>query len=377
MSDMHNIEHKNRFCAAWLMLLLLLVGCVVSVYTLVTLKKPDVEFNATNLIKGAITSKWEKQFDNDFLLKQTAIDVWAGLRYGLFSVGNKGVIVGKNGWLYTTEEFDLPPDAHAQMQTKVEQVRMVHDFLKARNITLVVAVIPAKSRIYPQHLGAFTRPVLWDALVNQFVTDVQKQGVHIAPLTAYFEKAVAAPDAPMYFMQTDTHWSPIGATLAAKAIRHSADGLLTLDTDQFVSQTESQDDAYAGDLSKFVPLGLYRYVRPDVAYHEPLTRVTRQKQGSVSDASDLFGDASIPVTLVGTSYSFMPEWDFDGALREQLGVDVLNLAMEGKGPIEPMAAFLKNTDWSGELPKIVIWEIPERFIPTKYDIELTIPAITQ
>ena len=72
------------------------------------------------------------------------------------------------------------------------------------------------------------------------------------------------------------------------------------------------------------------------------------------------------MALIGTSYSAIEKWNFEGALKSALQADVLNLADEGQGPLEPMAKFLKDTDFSRTNIKLVVWEIPERFITTSY-----------
>ena len=72
------------------------------------------------------------------------------------------------------------------------------------------------------------------------------------------------------------------------------------------------------------------------------------------------------MVLLGTSFSADRRWNFDGALKQALAVDVQNLAEQGQGPIVPMTRFL--TDYlplSANL-KLVIWEIPERYLSVAY-----------
>jgi alginate O-acetyltransferase complex protein AlgJ len=76
----------------------------------------------------------------------------------------------------------------------------------------------------------------------------------------------------------------------------------------------------------------------------------------------LFDEVTIPVTLVGTSYSAGRPWNFDGALKEVLGADVLNVAAEGQGPLVPMQRYLDSPRFADAPPALVIWEIPERYV---------------
>ena len=71
------------------------------------------------------------------------------------------------------------------------------------------------------------------------------------------------------------------------------------------------------------------------------------------------------MALVGTSYSAGEAWDFAGALREALGADVLQAAQEGEGPFEPMSDYLEDDAFLQTPPRLVVWEIPERYLPVE------------
>ena len=72
------------------------------------------------------------------------------------------------------------------------------------------------------------------------------------------------------------------------------------------------------------------------------------------------------MTVVGTSYSANPRWGLESQLKTTLGTDVINAAQEGKGPMVPMREYLKSATYKNAPPKLVIWEIPERFLVTSY-----------
>ena len=69
------------------------------------------------------------------------------------------------------------------------------------------------------------------------------------------------------------------------------------------------------------------------------------------------------MALVGTSYSANPLWNFDGFLKEELEADVLNVADERMGPFETMQKYLKDEALETNPPKLIIWEVPERYLP--------------
>jgi alginate O-acetyltransferase complex protein AlgJ len=121
---------------------------------------------------------------------------------------------------------------------------------------------------------------------------------------------------------------------------------------------------HEGDLLNYIPLGsLQERIGPtcDSIYERQTTQ-----QGESSGG--LFGSSTIPVTLVGTSYSANSLWNFEGALKASLGSDVLNVANQGEGPVVPMREYLAGADFRDTPPELVIWEIPERFIPVAYKV---------
>ena len=90
---------------------------------------------------------------------------------------------------------------------------------------------------------------------------------------------------------------------------------------------------------------------------------------------DLFSSIELPeVVLLGTSFSADRRWNFDGALKQAFAVDIQNLAEQGQGPIAPMARFLSdylpdhlpNQLQESDNLKLVIWEIPERYLSVAY-----------
>ena len=77
---------------------------------------------------------------------------------------------------------------------------------------------------------------------------------------------------------------------------------------------------------------------------------------------DLFGQSEASVVLVGTSYSANEKWGFEAALKSSLGEDIVNVAEQGEGPFKPMASYIGSASFRQAPPKLVIWEIPVRFM---------------
>jgi alginate O-acetyltransferase complex protein AlgJ len=308
-------------------------------------------YDDKTLLNGTRSKALETNLEQAFLLRQAAINVWGSLEFSIFGNGRKGVLVGSDGWFYSSEEFERPKNFDSEIADKLEYVTQVKTALENAGVKLAVVLVPAKARVYPAHLGRYSRPKYWDAVYSKFLSGLQAKGV-IAP-----DLLNAMKSREGLFLKTDTHWTPQGAQVAAHALVELVKPMLELQTTKF-TQEPGKVEAHSGDLLKFIPLTKWG-TQP-----LPDTLETPIVEGTESGGSGLFGDAQIEVALVGTSYSANPKFNFDGALKLELQTDVLNLALEGKGPITPMREFLKTL--KDNPVKLVIWEIPERFLPVAY-----------
>ncbi len=302
------------------------------------------------VLNGAQSKALETNLEKAFPLRQAAINFWGSLEFSVFGNGRKGVLVGSDDWFYSSEEFERPKNFDLEIAAKLEYVSQVKTALQNAGIKLVVVLIPAKARVYPEHLGRYVRPKYWDDVYQKFLAGLQAKGV-IAPNIL---NAMKAKDST--FLKTDTHWTPQGARVVAHAVAEVVKPMLEFQTQTF-KQKSGKTVQHFGDLLKFIPHTKWGSQPASDTLETPIV------EGTESAGTGLFGDSIIEVALVGTSYSANPKFNFDGALKLELQTDVLNLALEGKGPITPMREFLKALP---ENLKLVVWEIPERFLPVAY-----------
>lgn len=324
-----------------------------------------------DLLQGRTTLEAEDLYEDLYALEDSAVGLWGGLRYLLFRTGNQGVLIGDEDWLYTTEEFEAYKESRDELEHKLEIISRVNGYLSQHNVQLIVALLPAKARIYPEPLGDVALPKGKRKLYAWFQGRLLERGVYAPDLAHVFQQQ---RDHTQLFMRTDTHWTPQGAELAADALeRFKARDCRTLKLKYTGYKTRVQEaETYSGDLIKFVPTGwLGRWVRvPAESLRKRETVPEKEAEGE--DA--LFAEETIPVVLVGTSYSAHAQWNFEGALKAALHSDVMNAANEGGGPMKPMADYLKAADLTDRPPQLVIWEIPERFLEKSYrDVTFDLP----
>ncbi|MCP8634339.1 alginate O-acetyltransferase [Pseudomonas mosselii] len=323
-------------------------------------------FNRTGqmtLLDGKLAKAAETHYDEQFPIKRLGTNLWAALDFKLFNEGRPGVVLGRDQWLFSDEEFKPSAGAEQLMQDNLALVRGIRDALQRHGSQLVLAIVPAKARLYAEYIGKETPASLHDELFNRFHAQARQANVFAPDLLAPLEQAKARGQV---FLRTDTHWTPMGAEVVAQSIAEAVSRQNLLDSEPQAFITEAGATApYKGDLTNFLPLDpLFSNLLPSPDNLQQ--RKTHPVQAEGDDA--LFADNQIPVALVGTSYSANPHWNFLGALQQALHSDVANYAEDGHGPLLPMLKYLQSDAFKNAPPQVVVWEFPERYLPMKNDL---------
>lgn len=294
---------------------------------------------------GAYQRGFEARFEQSVPTQEASVAFWAALRWTLFNETSAGAVAGQDGWLFTAEEFSEP----AATRDLGAELTRVAKLLSRNDIHLVPVIVPDKARIQADRLPR-ARSRGFEARYDRALATIRDAG-----LTAIDLRPALASD--QSFMRTDTHWSPAGAKAVARTLSdHLADLPLAPAT---VTTKATGQTAFEGDLLAFVATGAHR------ATFGPAPETIRTFETRVETTESLFGDAEIPVALVGTSYSAKTKFHFEGFLKTALQADVLNASTIGQGPFAPMDSFLNDLPQLTALPTLVIWEIPERYLTTR------------
>ncbi|MEK1909547.1 MAG: alginate O-acetyltransferase [Pseudomonas chlororaphis] len=322
--------------------------------------------NDATVLNGRWAKAVETHYDDEFPIKRLGTNLWAALDFKLFNEGRPGVVLGRDQWLYSDEEFHPIVNEELNLQGNYALVEGVRQALKEKGVKLVMAIVPAKARLYPEHLGDVQPASIHANLYQDFHARVAADKILAPDLLGPLQQA--KQNGQQVFLRTDTHWTPAGAEIAAnqlaKAIADKAP--LMGQPQRFVTEAE-QTVVHKGDLRLFLPLDpLFENLMPA---KEPLQkRVTRAADDQPAAEDALFADNEVPVALVGTSYSANPNWNFVGALKQALHSDVVSYAEDGHGPVLPMLSYLKSDAFKNSPPQVLIWEFPERYLPVNNEI---------
>ncbi|SAI66758.1 cellulose acetylase subunit [Bordetella ansorpii] len=264
---------------------------------------------------------------------------------------------GCEGWLFLRDELLVHRDAQRHAQARADTVLQVRQALAKRDIGLLVAVVPDKTRIESEHLCGLHRPAEFENRASGWIARLAAQGVPVVDLAPVMKNVPG--DA---YLRTDTHWNEAGAGAAARAV---ADRIRALGTplQPAAYKVEAKPEGpRPGDLVRLAGLDWLpaRWQPRGEIVQEHV--YTAQAQ-SASSADDLFGDAGLPtIAVLGTSYSrtsnFVPQ------LSQALGGAVGNFARDGGQFGGAAQAYFPSTAYTQTPPKLIVWEINERDLQT-------------
>lgn len=315
-----------------------------------TLAFENVSDRAT--LDGTVTGAVDSAVEEHHPLRRGASVLVGILRYSLFRQGSPGVVVGREGWLFTREEFETYPTDDRLREARVSWIAEAAHVLRDRGVELAVVLVPAKAEVAASYLPWIRSDRTPAGNRRRTHTALEAAGVAVVDPISRLESGD--------FFRTDTHWKPRGADKAAQMVaavaRDLGEPLLEVLNSGSFALRDLPAVGHDGDLLAFLPLGpLQSTLGFDPERYIP---VTVEGGGEQS----LFGPPTIPVTLVGTSYSADERWGFSAALSTALQADVLVVAQEGSGPFVPMAEYLQSETFRESPPQLLVWEIPVRYM---------------
>ena len=280
-----------------------------------------------------------------------------------FRTGNEKVIVGKDGWLFYSGDYDYlvnPGFMQAGRMHKrdlagahpdaVAAIKKFADDLKARDIRLILIPAPGKPLVYGDKLGA-GEDRKGNKSFDEFKKQVESFGVTVLDFTDDF--IAMRKNGVESYLKTDTHWTPAAMQFAAKK------------TAEAIGDAEPDSEAGAkatitarGDIANMLKL-------PDVDDIFP-------KQTVEVVQYDVVQDRNSDVLLLGDSFTNIFSLDamgwgtragFAETLAHELGCPIDVIARNDAGAHATRdvlsAEFLHGRDrLDGK--KVVVWEFAIR-----------------
>lgn len=222
--------------------------------------------------------------------------------------------------------------------------------LKALGVDLILVPVPSKASLYPDKLAA-DLPATAGTSMKEFLTKIEARGVKVIDLESLFRTHRSEhPDQALY-CATDSHWSPLGAELAAAATARLLANHPALKDRSQTSFTVSDSDTleFHGDLlsdaekSSLPPEQLpLRKVSPSTAGPSPVL---------------VIGDSHCQIfrtggTMLATDAGFIDH------LASGLSTTIEEISSQASGADQPRADIARRTAkepdfWTSR--KVVVW----------------------
>ena len=302
---------------------------------------------------------------------------WAGrisrpiiqfVQFDWLKYGGEKVVVGSPGWYFLKPGLNYmlarPDIAHAKNATN-DAVAAIVDFrdqLAARGIQLIVMPVPNKDSIYPDKLSSRSQNVrgVMAPRTRELLVKLRLANIEVIDLFREFTKARNdAPNTPLYLEQ-DTHWSPAGVSIAAKAAARQLIESGWVSPRQVNFSERAAPVERIGDIVRMLQAPrIERTVAPEKVAAVQVMRV---------ENSQLYkDDPNSEILVLGDSFMRIYQEDqptgagFIGHLAKELKQPVLSLVNDGGGStlvreeLNARPPFLRNK-------KVLLWEFVERDI---------------
>lgn len=305
---------------------------------------PFAEFAADRPLLDSIL-RFEDRLEEESWVQQELLPPVQLFLTGFLGTGNEQVVPGRDGWLFYRPAVDSLTGPGFVEDARPALLDL-HRHLADRGIRMVVLPVPVKAAVHPEKLTSRpVRPPVRNVAWEGFVRFLEREGIAVLDL---------APARPS-FLATDTHWTPDGMELAAKALADWIRASVPLEGRETVWRREERQVEGFGDLARMLEL-------------PPGQRLFPPQRVTVRPVPDWRPDPSAEVLILGDSYTNVysrPDlgWGTGAGLAEQLAFHlrrpVDRIAVNAGGAWASRQALARELDRL-EGKKVVVVELSAR-----------------
>jgi hypothetical protein len=285
--------------------------------------------------------------------------------------GGEKAAIGRDGWYFYKPGLNYilaRPETGSAPNATNDPVAAIVDFrdqLAALGIRLLVMPVPNKESIYPDRLTARAQTLreVEAPRTRELLEKLQAARIEVIDLFREFGQArqpSGPASRPALYLAQDTHWSPAGVDLAAKAVARRLTELGWIQPGPVEYCGRPAPVRRLGDIVRMLQVPMIeRRITPEAVASVQVVRC---------DNGQLYRDgAEAQILVMGDSFMRIYQLDepnaagFIAHLAKQLKQPLMSLVNDGGGStlvrqeLRARPLFLKNK-------KVVIWEFVERDI---------------
>ncbi len=252
----------------------------------------------TQILDGDITHRIAKELSNAHF-PTTLTELERGASWLLLSDTGPRVRSGCPDWLFLADELKINHQAqrNADANAKVQAVIDLKQQLSQRDISLLVVIVPDKSRIASGQLCALYRPAAHEGRIQAWTSKLDAGGVSNLDLTG-----ALTPLGASAWLRTDTHWSESGAKAAAEAIAQRLKSLgISATPRRSFNESHAPLAVRPGDLVHLAGidwLPLKWQPAAEMVAQTSTDELPVASAASPDTEADLFGNADLPDTAL-------------------------------------------------------------------------------
>ncbi len=311
---------------------------------------------------------FESDLEEDSWVIQTARPHLRRFQFRLLNNPGNKVLMGRDGWLFYKPGVDYLVQRSEDDSSKltgptaaVQAIIRFRDQLAGRGIHLLVVPVPGKATIYPDKLTGRTDRSAIDSRTSRLIDSLTAAEVETVDLFQVFQESRetdGGDQKKQLYLARDTHWSPHGVQLAAKAIRDRIEKLGWLNAGSIGYRLQSVSIDRVGDIIRMMQL-------PNGDQH--FTPDTIRCQQVLLQSTSYQDDPSSPILFLGDSFSRIYQTDHPGSagliahLAHQLRMPLDSIVNDGGASTLVRQQLARRAGiLSGK--KLVIWQFVERDI---------------
>ncbi|MDR1967901.1 MAG: twin-arginine translocation pathway signal [Burkholderiaceae bacterium] len=260
------------------------------------------------------------------------------------------VLEGSDGWLFPGWEHLDQVDTATQ-NANLDLIKEASDRLTAKQIGLVLLLVPAKAEFYPDRLssGVTLAPAI-KARYGGLLAALKQRGIATFDDAAVLRQVENGKDTAFY--RADYHWT-------AQAAEASADATAALLQQQWHIEADPKGGAVLGEWVNERRFGDLANNFMSAQDRKRIGRDTYTIRKAAANGGDLLGGGPAPVLVVGNSF-VQPYLGFSQKLSNTLGQNVALTWNPGNiGPWQTMLDAVEGKSFVANKPKVVVWQFNE------------------
>jgi hypothetical protein len=307
------------------------------------------------------------------------------LRFSLFGNPGKDALPGKDGWLfyrpgvqYLVEPWPPPAqvsligrpmdasDVEVGSLDALSVIVSFRDQLAARGIQLMVMPVPGKASIYPDRLSSRAGASMGEGKTATFrlMDSLRAEGVEVLDLFSVYQRYREEHDSDtkgeMLYLTRDTHWTPTGMGLAARAAALRLLELGWVEPGTTPYDLKPMDVERNGDIAAMTQLSELEHYYP-TEFLTCFQVQSRIHEGAYVDSKDS------EILILGDSFMRIYQSDAPGSagfiahLAAELKQPLSSVVNDGGATTLVRQVVGRQPSWL-EGKHVVLWEFVERDI---------------